>query len=411
MKQICISFILIVLLSTPGELSSKKGLSEFLDINSSVGARSEVDDAEWLKAEECTTPDEEDGKCVQMFSCPSLLHLFANPPRNRISYVKKFICGNEYDTVQVCCPRVYRYVKKLTKPLSGKTYCGLQHTDDYFSSSVTDETGIDEFPWIAALMHLVFNGDGTPPFESIYCQGALINEKYVLTSAGCIYITDQSYQPWVRLGENNYKNRTDCVHFSYGTDCNEPEDFDIQEAYKHPFHNVNDYVYPRFNNLGLLRLNRSVSYSEYIRPICIPFQDTVLPRAGDALYSSGWSKSTHSEEKTIVKRKSTLTLTDDDECLKVLGSRFPPIAKIDTIPASRDVTNYFMCGLGRKVLCSYTDGEPVMFSKRSQWYLIAISTWNVPCNTTVPARYTKIVHYLDWIGDTIDSLNKKYDKH
>ncbi|KAK4872424.1 hypothetical protein RN001_014453 [Aquatica leii] len=371
----------------------------------------EVDDEEWKKADACKTPDGENGKCVQLFSCSSLLPLITNPPPRRVSYVKKFECGYDYYTVKVCCPRTYHYDKNNVPntSLSDKRFCGYQHTDDYFSLPDKTDTGIDEFPWVAALMHLLYNGR-VLPVESIYCQGALINERYVLTSAGCIIDTEQILNGWVRLGEYHSKNKTDCVNSSYGVDCNEPEDVGIEETFIHPFYNKNDYVYPRINDVGLLRLNRSIVYSEYIRPICLPIDGTVFPQTGDVLYSSGWATTTHSEGKSIVKRKSAVSLIDNVECRKLLGSKFPPIAKINTIPAANIVTNYFMCALGKKVLCSYTDGEPMMFTYKNQWYLAAISSWNVPCNTTVPARYTRIVNYLDWIRDSIQTLNLQYTK-
>ncbi|KAF5269175.1 hypothetical protein FQR65_LT02475 [Abscondita terminalis] len=260
--------------------------------------------------EECATPDHETGRCVQLFSCPSLLPLFSSPPKDRLSYVKNFRCGSRYSPPQVCCPPVYRFDSKPhSVPLSDRRYCGRQHSDDYLHSDRKNKTKIDEFPWVVAVMTML-GGGKNPPRELIYCHGVLIDRRYALTSVKCIEDTDTHLKSWVRLGDYTTNTKVDCVDVHVDTDCNKPEDVGIEAILKHPLYNEGNYVFLKINDIGLLRLNKTLDYTEYIRPICLPESGINFPKNGDVVYSAGWTLPNHVRYDPYIKRKSTVTLID-----------------------------------------------------------------------------------------------------
>nr|XP_017001593.2 CLIP domain-containing serine protease B9 [Drosophila takahashii] len=106
--------------------------------------------------------------------------------------------------------------------------CGLVNSFDKSISA----------PWLAE----IWSG------SKFICPGTLISKRYVLAAASCII---NLKKPVIRLGKSKDKN-------SY-------TDFNSTEGYIH-------YSYSedrKENNIGMLRLEKEVEYSIYIRPICI----------------------------------------------------------------------------------------------------------------------------------------------
>lgn len=71
----------------------------------------------------------------------------------------------------------------------------------------------------------------------------------------------------VRLGEWNTQTNIDCTEYD-NTYCNEPPlNVNIAEAIVHP--NFSPDSLTSQNNIALLRLEKSVSFTDFIRPICL----------------------------------------------------------------------------------------------------------------------------------------------
>jgi len=338
--------------------------------------------------EKCLTPNHQEAECVPIYSCQILMDALKTKQNEAIEFVRKSKCEGRESDRMVCCGSTSKFSAPMInknadkdKLLPDRSYCGYQHSDDYFRNETA--TGINEFPWLAGLLYKYDKEN------RIRCSGTLINDRYVLTAAHCIITSDGiELVVGVRLGEYNIKTDEDCIEEKF-YECSEPpQNFEIEKIIPHPQFNAKQ----RAHDIGLLRLSKKVHYSDYIRPICLPAAGTVLAKPGDIMYTSGWGLIQIHGEQADTKKKIACKLITNEECAA-------------THPRLQVVNENHLCTLeledNREFSCVGDDGAPVVFNATDQWHQEGISSFGVDCHE-YPAAYTKVVNYLDWIKEHIE---------
>ncbi|KAB0796378.1 hypothetical protein PPYR_10439 [Photinus pyralis] len=360
---------------------------------------------------ECITPNNEKAKCQPLYTCLVLLQALITQRKEVLNFVRESHCGTWSSETQplVCCgtkaSKVVEDIPKkgestippvIRKPISDKRFCGYQHTDDYFYTG--NVTAIDEFPWLAVLKYkrdADLDDNLNDHFVEFGCSGSLISKRYVLTAAQCLRLRTSSAVA-VRLGEYNIQHDTDCVKFSELDDCSSPvEDVGIEKKIRHPQYNRRLGL----NDIALLRLNRKVAFTDYIRPICLPDAETRYARIGEIMTLTGFGRVATDKNYAIIKKRITSRLISNEQCRTEFS---------DIKDRNRYVTDNIMCTKeladNKDRSCEGDSGGPLMFSHRTQWHIEGIAVWSTAeCSIDYPFAYTRVANYIDWIERTVVS--------
>lgn len=109
----------------------------------------------------------------------------------------------------------------------------------------------------------------------------------------------------VRLGEFDTTKDIDCI----GSVCADPVVYMGVEAVI-PHENYNEKSRNRVNDIGLIRMNGEVYYTDFIKPICMPSSVTYTRSAPNAKYVSvGWGRTLKGKHSYFAEKISSIIPT------------------------------------------------------------------------------------------------------
>ncbi|KAJ4436616.1 hypothetical protein ANN_16747, partial [Periplaneta americana] len=375
--------------------------------------------------EQCVGPTGQKGSCVVIQECQSLLSLLKQKPvrPETADFLRRSQCGFEGRNPKVCCPSS-QTVPDVPTPgedddrLSGGdrdggsgpqtekqtagweshpnarllplAECGLDGSQRIWGGNVTE---LGEFPWIALFQYQSATGQ-----KRFLCGGALINKRYIVTAAHCLARSELRGQTlhMIRLGEFDTGKNPDCEKDLYTGEevcAPPPQDFGIQRIIVHP-----DYD-PRTNNkwndIGLVRLDRDVRFDAYVGPICLPSDDMITERfLGQELIVAGWGR-TETMKESPLKLKVKLPVVSNQKCGEVYQQK------------RREIGDGQVCAGGEegKDSCTGDSGGPLMSTGissrdgRSRLYVAGVVSYGPdPCGKKDwPGVYTRVAKYANWI--------------
>ncbi|KAK6621976.1 hypothetical protein RUM44_001783 [Polyplax serrata] len=348
----------------------------------------------------CTTPNQKQGVCDDLSSCPELLLDLANL-RQSICFKSLFVPG-------VCCPlkdigskpttsrpyyttttrRPYTTTTRRTtttirttsyRPITSTALppltvdsrdCGEQEIPGFRVVGGT-ESNPGQWPWMAAIF---LHGVRRTEF---WCGGSLIGRRHILTAAHCTRDTRQkpfsARQFTVRLGDIDLRN---------SDEPSKPETYNVVEVRAHPkFSRVGFY-----NDIAILILDRDVRKSKYVIPLCLPEQYRNEKFVGTRPTVVGWGTTYYGGKESSSQRQADLPVWRNDDCDRAY---FQPIDE-----------NFICAGYadGGKDACQGDSGGPLMLRKDNRWLQIGIVSFGNKCGEPgYPGVYTRVTKYLDWI--------------
>lgn len=213
------------------------------------------------------------------------------------------------------------------------------------------------------------------------CGATLISEQFVMTAGHCII----DGLNLIRLGDLNLNKTTEDA---------QPEDFRISETILHPEYNRSNEETYRYNDIALIKLNKTVKFNPYIRPACL----SNIPEIPTKFVATGWGKTEFSGSNSNTLLKVQLERFELDECNKIFANQ---------AGLSMGILDTQICAGSRndtRDTCGGDSGGPLQ-TVHSNYYcmysVFGITSVGFACGKMVPAIYTNVFPYIKWIEDVV----------
>ncbi|XP_050071964.1 CLIP domain-containing serine protease B9-like [Anopheles maculipalpis] len=364
---------------------------------------------------QCTTPTRLRGRCISIYECDSILDYF----KQRIltweerEFLRKSQCTGATSGRQpfVCCPgngakpvvpspagpaeqaattttqaptsdAVLDQLVGGLLPNPKKNECGVSIGMRIYGGENAD---IDEFPWLALMQYENRKGE-----RKYSCGGSLINQRYVLTAAHCVVGEVERKEGTlvaVRLGEYNTNTDIDCVTEDQEQICADPPiDAAVESSIVHPEYEQMAHAH----DIALVRLARSIVYTDFVQPVCLPLADFRASKAGEVNFVTGFGR-TLKGSRSVIKQKLGIKVYDHDRCREKYMTK------------NSLITTNQICAGGEfaKDSCHGDSGGPLM-KLQKVWYLEGIVSYGNRCGLEDwPGVYTHVPAYMAWVRSNI----------
>ncbi|CAH1710302.1 venom protease [Aphis gossypii] len=355
---------------------------------------------------ECFTPNDLNGSCINIKSCPPLRTLLETQRTNStvVTFLRNSMCGYEGKDPKVCCPldnepsnnpdttqrittsrpdssgsTVYETVTSIKLP-SQKT-CGRSN-----SSHVRIVGGnpaeLGAWPWMTALGYRDLNRPNSD--YQWLCGGTLISERYVITAAHCTVGIGNRKLAVAHLGDLNLDPTVD--------DGSRPIDIPITRVITHEKYNAQEFT----NDIALLKLENNVRFNQFIQPICLPILSH--HRANKLVKSvpfvAGWGATSFRGPSSTTLMEIQIPVLDNSECKRAFANKKAIID--DRVMCAGFLT-------GGKDACQGDSGGPLMWPNGNQYYLVGVVSFGFKCaEPGYPGVYTRVSSFVEWIADNMN---------
>ncbi|XP_053946913.1 serine protease gd-like [Anastrepha ludens] len=267
---------------------------------------------------------------------------------------------------------------QIPSPVVDYSQCGVE------GNTVTPfihggiELARGQLPWLAAVYRKQSSG------LRFLCGGSLVSSNTVITAAHCFKLKSLSAsQVVVYLGRHNLENYGEIGVVSR----------DIRNLLIHP-----DYSGKSLPDadVAILQMQTSVSFSEFIRPICLwnESSDNSLI-VGQTAFVAGWGADEKGREVTALPKMVDASIVSDNECLRS-SEVYSKLTTPRTICAgNRDGTGP----------CMGDSGGGLMLSRNGLWMLRGVVSAGLTsqgqCDLSQYVIYCDLAKHIAWVRSNI----------
>uniref|UniRef100_A0A669D0M1 ST14 transmembrane serine protease matriptase a n=1 Tax=Oreochromis niloticus TaxID=8128 RepID=A0A669D0M1_ORENI len=295
-------------------------------------------------------------------------------------------CGDgtdEQDCLTVSCTdftykcKDNKCISKVNPECDGMTDCGDGSDEENCDCGTRGKSQrivggqnaeLGEFPWQISL-HVKSHGH--------VCGASLISPKWLVTAAHCVQDEGslKLSQPgsWeVYLGLHEQRKTQDPV-----------QKRNLKQVIPHP--NYNKFTFD--NDIALMELDSPVTYSDFIKPICLPAPQHEFP-PGQSVWITGWGATREGGSAAVVLQKASVRIINQAVCNELMGGQ---------------ITSRMFCAgvlTGGVDACQGDSGGPLSSLSGSRMFLAGVVSWGDGCaRRNKPGIYTTVTKYRGWIKE------------
>ncbi|XP_063593335.1 trypsin-1-like [Penaeus indicus] len=256
-------------------------------------------------------------------------------------------------------------------PTTGACQCGVANPTRIVGG--VEVQPAHKYPWQIGLKYR--GGKG------YWCGGAIINDRYILTAAHCLF--DSNGNP--ESAESLVVGVGDHLMSSTSDDVAATELISVKKVILHSRYNKQTLDY----DIALLKLSKVLTFSTEVRPVCLPEDDSKTYAGADGI-ASGWG-----------------TLSSG-------GSQPNKLMEV-TVPIlapncwGQPVTARMLCAgykKGGKDTCQGDSGGPLCVVEGNRYYEVGVTSHGSGCaDANSPGVYSRVSKFLPWIkANTADAV-------
>merc|ERR1712117_537771 len=251
-------------------------------------------------------------------------------------------------------------------PVNPDCNCGIANTASRIVGGVDTEE--NEYPW-----QVLFR------FGNNYmCGGTILNNRFVMTAAHCTHRQNVGTMR-VKVGEHDTNQNANGERW-----------INVKRKHQHPDYNPGTTDM----DFAILELDEELTWTDKIRPACIPENDANDYVGVDATVS-GWGTLSSGGSIPEILQEVDVKVLANNRC-----GRYP----------NGQITANMMCASATgKDSCQGDSGGPLVTEINGRYTLIGVVSWGNGCAMAgFPGVYARMTSVLPWIVSTISSGNTCY---